>query len=51
MRIRQGLHLAGYVLKSVCRDERTGSGALFWDYRGYVIVQFLFSFLCVYGNA
>ena len=22
-------------LKNVCRDERTGSGALFWNYPGY----------------
>ena len=34
MRIRQGLHFAGHDL-NVCKDERTGSGALFWDYSGY----------------
>ena len=35
MRIRQDLHLAGYDLKCVYRDERTGSGALIWNYPGY----------------
>ena len=34
MRIRQGLHFAGHDL-NVCKDVRTGSGALFWDYPGY----------------
>ena len=34
MRIRQGLHFAGQDL-NVCKDERTGSGALLWDYPGY----------------
>ena len=34
MGIRHDLHLAGYDL-NVCRDARTGSGALFCNYPGY----------------
>ena len=36
MRIRQGLHFAGHNL-NVCKDEQTGSGALFRDYPGLIV--------------